>query len=671
MICMYLKEAKMRLKVILGIAFLGLFLMSVMVMAASDDLLSIENKYIKIYVNNTNDDTGRFAVDVTGGDPSRTDDDGKTLIYGHPKPWTSFTTMRINGMNYCFGKATKKRSGVGLPGGQIISPPKVEENRLTMKCKYGAVEVEQLLDIARSPSTGALDTARIRYIIVNTGNDPAEVGLRTLFDTMVGDNDGAPFRIGDKAVTHDYSCNNNEIPDFWQAFDSLAKPAVIAQGTLKGGDVTPPDRLIFTNWGKAADNPWNFQVDSNADFTRLGEDELDSAVAMYWDPRILKPGEQRIITSYYGIGGITFSPGKTFLGISAPAEVQYSEGESRSYTIMMYLEHHGEVKAENVKINLGLPQGLECTSGATSLSIPELVPGLTKQFSWEIRPNGKYQGDTNFQIKVNGEHLESNVVTRKIRIIGPPEIKGIVNIPPLKVVNNNWDPYPLAVTVNIKNTGESDADDLKATFMGESGVTLAPGECNEKYLLSLERKAETTATWRLIPSGDGTTGQFKIIINGTGFKPVTLDSKLDIPQLTAKLSFNSSDEWKVGHVVGLNLFAYNLKNPGQFHATIKYNPEQLKLVYISRGTFLVENDHLSEWQSGVIDYQNGRVTGITGTRTGPLQSNEVTLFRLNFIVIGNGNGEVDLENIKILNASGNELNCEFTPLKYQIEEENQ
>ncbi len=659
----------MRRRIIVGIAFLGLFLMTVIASAASDGLLSIENKYIKIYVNNTNDDTGRFAVDVTGGDPSRSDDDGKTLIYGHPKPWTSFTTLRINGKDYCFGKATPKRSGAGLLGGQTLSPPRQEENRLSMKCQYGTVEVEQLLDIARSPSTGALDTARIRYIIVNTGTDPVEVGLRTLFDTMVGDNDGAPFRIGAKAVTKDYSCSSKEIPDFWQAFDSLATPAVIAQGTLKGGDVTPPDRLTFTNWGKAADNPWNFQVDADADFTRLGEDELDSAVVMYWDPQILKPGERRMITSYYGIGGITFSPGKTFLGISAPAEVQYSEDAPRSYTLVTYLEHHGEVKAENVKVNLSLPQGLVCSSGATSLNIPELVPGVTQQYSWEIRPNGKYQGDTTFQIKVTGEHLESNVVTRKIRIIGPPEIKGTVSFPPLKVINNNWEPYPVGVTVNIQNMGESATDDLKATFVGGNGIALAPGERNEKYLLTLEGKAETTVMWRLVPTGDMKDGSFKVILTGTGFKPVTLDARMDIPQLSAKLSFNTTDRWKVGNVVGLNLYAYNLKNPGQFKVNIQYNPAQLKLVYISRGTFLVEEGNLSEWHSGVIDNQNGRVTGIGGTRNGTLQNNEVTLFRLNFIVVGTGTGEVDVENLKVLNSNGNELHCEFTPLQYRIEEE--
>jgi hypothetical protein len=662
----------MKHKVIFFFALFILFAFlnsSVAVWASTDDLLSLENKYIKVFINNSAEEAGRFAVDVTGGDPGRSDDDNKPLIYGHPRPWTSFTTLRIDGINYVFGKSTNKRSGVGLPGGEITQAPRIADNRLTMKCKYGAVEVEQLLDIARSPSTGALDTARIKYLIINTGTNPVEFGIRTLLDTMVGNNDGAPFRIGAKALTTDYSCNSNECPDFWQAFDSLNKPAVIAQGTLKGGDVTTPDRLIFTNWGKAADNPWDITLQSGADFTRFGEDELDSAVAMYWNPRSLKPGEQFSITIYYGLGGITFSPGKTYLGISAPAEVQYSINGSRSYTIMMYLEHRGEAKAENVKINLSLPVGLECTAGKTTITLPELIPGVTKQFSWEIKPNGSYQGDTNFQIKVSGAHLESNMVTRKIKIVGPPQLTAAIDLPVLKVVANNWDPYPVGVAVQIKNIGESAAYDLKATFISDAGVMLAVGERNEKYLLNLESKDKTDVSWRIIPTGDFKTGSFKVMITGTGIKPFTVNGELDIPLLSSKISFSGPDKLVLGQVINLNLYAYNLQDASKFSTNVKFDPKQLRLVYVSRGTFLVEDEGLAQWNSGTIDNQNGLVSNIGGIRSKPFNGNEITLIRLNFIVIGTGAGQVALDNLKLLNSKENELACDFAPIKYQIEEE--
>lgn len=198
-------------------------------------LLFLQNKYVKIFINNSPNETGRFAMDVAAGDPNRSDDDNRPLIYGHPKPWTSYTTVRINGRNYVYGKATKKRPGAKLPDGEIVIPPKLENDRIIMSCKYGSVTVDQLLDITRSPSTGALDTARIRYVVYNTGEKPVEVGLRTVFDTLVGTNDGAPFRVGSKEIVEETVIEQKDFPDFWQAFDSLDKPSVIAQGTLRGG----------------------------------------------------------------------------------------------------------------------------------------------------------------------------------------------------------------------------------------------------------------------------------------------------------------------------------------------------------------------------------------------------------------------------------------------------
>ncbi|MGE5583284.1 MAG: hypothetical protein ACM3X9_12220 [Bacillota bacterium] len=658
----------MKLKVVI-FAVIACLLFSTAAWAESQDLLSLENKYIKVFINNTAEETGRFAVDVTGGDPGRADDNNKPLIYGHPKPWTSFTTLQIDGVNYVFGKGTNKRSGAGLPGGEIVDLPAITDNRISMKCNYGPVEVEQFLDITRSPSTGALDTSRIKYTIKNNGSTVSEIGLRVLLDAMVGDNDGAPFRVGDKEIKTDYSCNSNESPDFWQAFDSLSHPAVIAQGTLKGGDVTTPDRILFTNWGKAADNPWDVPVRPGADFTRDGEDELDSAVVMYWNPRKLKAGEQFNIVIYYGLGGITFSPGQTYLGISAPAEIQYSETNNRSYTVMLYMEHRGEAKAENVKINLELPKGLVCSSGKSSITLPELIPGVTKQFSWEIRPNGLFQGDTLFRIRVTGKHLESNVVNRKIRIVGPPVLTVSLNAPALNVIDNHWSPYPAGITVRIKNSGESPAYNLKATLTSDSGVKLAPGERAEKYLLDLESQAETGVTWQVVPTGDFKMGEFKVVISGNEIKPVTVDGRLEVPLLAANLNFSTPEQIVAGRVVYVDLFAHNLPKAVKFSLNVKYNPAQLRLVYISRGTFLVEGDKLSQWDSGTIDNQSGTAMQINGSRVQPYDGNEATLIRLNFLVTGTGEGGIDLDNLKVYDANGNEITCTFSTYKYQIKEE--
>ena len=59
--------------------------------------------------------------------------------------------------------------------------------------------------------------------------------------------------------------------------------------------MTTPDRVYFTNWGALADGVWDFDFEPGRDFTRLGEFELDSATALFWDPRPLLPGEERVV----------------------------------------------------------------------------------------------------------------------------------------------------------------------------------------------------------------------------------------------------------------------------------------------------------------------------------------------------------------------------------------
>jgi hypothetical protein len=656
---------------LVGILTAGLLLAAGIVRSEPDGLLSVENKYIKVYLNNSDEETGRFAVDVTGGDYERTDDDNKPLIYGRPRPWTSFTTLRIDGADYVFGKATHKRAGAGLPGGEVLQSPRSSNHQLTMKCQYGTIVVEQILDITRSPSTGALDTARIRYILTNQGTAPAELGLRVLLDTMVGDNDGAPFRLGDHEVTTDRSFAGKDCPDFWQAFDSMAKPAVIAQGTLKGGDVTTPDRIAFTNWGKAADNPWEIPLEEGADFTREGEDELDSALAMFWLPRTVKPGDAMQVVIDYGLGGITFSPGNTYLGISAPAEVAYSISDPRTYLIIMYLEHRGEAKAENVQIRLELPPGLVSTAGTTEVRLAELIPGVTKQFSWEVRPDGSFSGDASFAIQVTGDHLEANQVTRKIRIIGPPRVEGVLKIPAIRVEDNHWDPYPLPVTVTLRNRGEAATGGLKAVLTGDAGFRLADGERSEKFLGNLAPQEETTVTWQVVPNPGAPHGRLQAEVTGAGIRPERLQADAEIPPLPFELALSGAARPLPGQVYLVDVSAYNLSDATQFNLDIRYDPKQLRLVSVSRGTFLVEENGLSRWSGGAINGRNGTVTGISGSRSQPFSGSQVTLARLNFIVVGSGAGRIQTGAFQLRDAAGRELSGEPASLQYQIGEESQ
>ena len=89
-----------------------LFHLALCFRAATTSPASLSNEFIRIRVNPGPNEMGRFAVDTTGGDPSRSSDDEKVLIYGSREPWTSYTTVQIDGQPFIFGGATA-RAGPG------------------------------------------------------------------------------------------------------------------------------------------------------------------------------------------------------------------------------------------------------------------------------------------------------------------------------------------------------------------------------------------------------------------------------------------------------------------------------------------------------------------------------------------------------------------------------
>ncbi len=137
----------------------------------------------------------------------------------------------------------------------------------------------------------------------------------------------------------------------------------------------------------------------------------------------------------------------------------------------------------------------------------------------------------------------------------------------------------------------------------------------------------------------------------------------------ARLGFKSSGHWFMGQIVILDLYAYNLQDARKFRMDVKYNPKQLRLVSVSRGAFLVEDQGMAEWKNGDIEEQNGLIAAISGIRQQSFSGEETTLVQFNFIVTGVGSGEILLENPKIVSAKGIERGFEFTPLEYQIERE--
>src|SRR5690606_17819460 len=136
------------------------------------DSLILANEFIEIAVNVSDENTGRFAVNTTGGDPLRGVDDYKPLIYSSPLagPWSSYTTVRVDGVDYVFGGRTGMRSGRAGQYGEPVELPHLDGGTIRTVWQLGDVRATQELSIADSITTGFPDTAKITYRLRNTGS---------------------------------------------------------------------------------------------------------------------------------------------------------------------------------------------------------------------------------------------------------------------------------------------------------------------------------------------------------------------------------------------------------------------------------------------------------------------------------------------------------------------
>jgi hypothetical protein len=167
-----------------------------------------------------------------------------------------------------------------------------------------------------------MNSVLVRYQVENKGKQAHKVGVRPYFDTYIIDNDGALFAAPNfpKRILDGVELKDKQMPDYVQVLQrpNLANPGFVAHLTLNlGGGIERPNRIILTRHG-AFRNQWDMQA-----VQAMG----DSAMAVYWDPKEIKPGGKRDVGYAYGEGiaygpanegnfnvvlGGSFEPGKVF-----------------------------------------------------------------------------------------------------------------------------------------------------------------------------------------------------------------------------------------------------------------------------------------------------------------------------------------------------------------------
>lgn len=359
----------------------------------------ISNDYIEITLNGN-----KYTLGTTGGNPNSSTDNNKRMLYGYPNGGTSYTTVQIDSTNYIFTPET-----ITYRDNSIISTDVI-----------GDVIVTQYLNIISNQYTDRDDVAEFFYTVENTGENNHNVGVRIMFDTMLGSNDSAPFRlpeIGD--ITTETDLKGSAVPEFWQAFDSLTSPSVIAQGTLNIDKESTPNRVRFTNWSMASSNLWDYSRSA-------GSANGDSAVCLYWNPQVLDANEILSCKTYYGLSSLqqdNVPPLAIALSGATKLEVVEDEDGVQSYspnpfTVTAYIQNIGTGIAYNTNVELVLPEGMNVVNGDNIVFLGDVsVSNRQTQVSWKVEvdssPIDKIE---TYGIIVTADNVETKTLEREIEI---------------------------------------------------------------------------------------------------------------------------------------------------------------------------------------------------------------------------------------------------------------
>lgn len=395
---------------------------------ALSSVKSISNEFVKVVAGNEN-----FSIGTTYGDPDNDRDDNATLLFGFSGTGTSQTSVRVDGEYTRFKAETYKID-------KTASVPTMYAD-----FKYNGIDVTAKFELLTNVATGQGDVVKISYIYANNDTVSHNVGCKIMMDTMLGENDSAPFRVpGTGDVTVGKTYKGADIPQSWQAFDDLAEPTVIAQGSFLRDVSNPPDEVRFTNYNNAT-STWS-DVNENE-----GEENGDSAVEVFWYERALDAGETTTFSTYYGLSELVqnMTPPLTLSlsGDSFASQIDYdSDKDQAVYNKLIYTAYLNNIDTTdviNATATLSLPEGFTLSNKAgntATRTFEKVAPDQIIQVDWEIEVDptkvadlNKYpitlttDADNDVEKTVSKNLTIPQTLTTKVNIDNHTEVEGTVD----------------------------------------------------------------------------------------------------------------------------------------------------------------------------------------------------------------------------------------------------
>lgn len=199
--------------------------------------------------------------------------------------------------------------------------------------KSQSLLVTETFSFLSSAGSNAADGIRIDLTLKNTSRQDFNAGARYLFDTWLGETGPAHFTTdAGLQVKRETMLSGGSLPVWWVSPRAGDAEKIGLQCMVTGDGITRPDRIIFANWKRLSDSAWGYTTSEVRDFNLLPYSKNDSAVAQYYDPRPLAPGNQSTVTVVLG----KFNPAGFSAASTAPAAdfqsaVQQSLAEGKTH----------------------------------------------------------------------------------------------------------------------------------------------------------------------------------------------------------------------------------------------------------------------------------------------------------------------------------------------------
>lgn len=529
----------------MSLLILGLTTSGVKVKAYTD-YQEIKSNYIEMRIFEYGFN-GSAAINQATGDKYR-------LIYGYDLgEETSFTTIRIDDSD-----------AILQVEAEVIQNPKNNGNNKenTTVYKIGNIEVTQRLQVVNNPATGREDTVKYTYIVKNNDNRAHKAGIRLLLDTMLGHEDGAPFRVpGVGPVQSEMNFADNQIPEYYQVFENLENAEKMAQGTLKGSGATTPDRFAIAYWRNAANTYWDYDIDTSKSITS------DSAALIWWNPVTIEAGQTKEFSTYYGVGTVS---GNSEISVTGPArlEINSETGTWETFTVTAYINNKTGTTMTNVPVEIVLPEGLVLAEGESKSKVIESInDGQVGQASWLVQAT---QAGT-FEYRVQSGNLSAK------RSIEVPELpKGYVSQPQSKIETNSSPGEAGYYTEDVKATITAVNNIKYDEGVDPESITDKPGIKEIHYVINGQEKVVSGDKAEFVIDTEGTNKIKYWSVSEDGVKEAEkeLEVKIDKEGPIIKIN-NEARDYTVNEDFVIDVEVTD-KASGVKSTTITYDGKEVK-----------------------------------------------------------------------------------------------